>query len=115
MAENLTSETGTSLIDDLRKIEVFADLPQEQLAWLAEKFEERRFQPGEIMAREGEPLDYLTVILEGEMRIQRGSGAGRAHLQRICRPGYRPAPVLAADTLRRHKPSRASHSYRCPP
>ena len=26
------------------------------------------------MAREGEPLDYLIVILEGEMRIQRGSG-----------------------------------------
>ena len=68
MAENLTSATGSSLIDDLRKIEVFADLPPEQLAWLAEKFEERRFQPGEIMAREGEPLDYLTVILEGEIR-----------------------------------------------
>ncbi len=74
MAENLTSETSKSLIDDLRKIEVFADLPQEHLAWLAEKFEERRFQPGEIMAREGEPLDHLTVILEGEIRIQRGSG-----------------------------------------
>ena len=74
MAENLTSETGKSLIDDLRKIEVFADLPQEHLAWLAEKFEEMRFQPGEIMAREGDPLDHLTVILEGEIRIQRGSG-----------------------------------------
>ena len=33
-----------------------------------------RFQPGEIMAREGDPLDHLTVILEGEIRIQRGSG-----------------------------------------
>ena len=74
MAENLTGVAGRSLIDDLRKIEVFADLPQEQLAWLAEHFEERRFQPGEIMGREGEPLDYLTVILEGEIRIQRGSG-----------------------------------------
>ena len=74
MAENLTSETTKSLIDDLRKIAVFADLPQEHLAWLAEKFEERRFQQGEIMAREGEPLDYLTVILAGEIRIQRGTG-----------------------------------------
>ncbi len=74
MAENLTSETASSLIDDLRKIHVFADLPQEHLAWLAEKFEERRFQPGEIFAREGEPADYLTVILEGEIRVQRESG-----------------------------------------
>ena len=74
MAENLTTATGTSLIDDLRKTEVFADLAPEQLAWLAEKFEERRFQAGEVMAREGDPLDHLTVMLEGEMRIQRGSG-----------------------------------------
>ena len=75
MAENLTSETGRSLIDDLRKIEVFADLPQEHLAWLAEKSEEIRFQPGEIFAREGEPTNYLTVILEGEIRVQRESGS----------------------------------------
>jgi signal transduction histidine kinase len=74
LAENLTTATGTSLIDDLRKTEVFADLAPEQLAWLAEKFEERRFQAGEVMAREGDPLDHLTVMLEGEMRIQRGSG-----------------------------------------
>ena len=74
MAENSTSATSSSLIDDLRKIEVFADLPEEQLAWLVENLEERRFQPGEIMGQEGEPLDYLIVILEGEMRIQRGSG-----------------------------------------
>ena len=111
LAENLTSETGKSLIDDLRKIEVFSDLPQEHLAWLAEKFEERRFQPGEIMAREGDPLDHLTVILEGEIRIQRGSGADALIFTSVCRPGYRPAPVLAADALRRHHPSRASHPH----
>ena len=102
MAENLTSATGKSLIDDLRKIEVFADLPQEQLAWLAENFEEMRFQPGEIMAREGEPLDYLIVILEGEIRIQRGSDPDALIFTGLCRPGYRPASVLAADALRRH-------------
>jgi signal transduction histidine kinase len=74
LAENPTSAASSSLLDDLRKIEVFADLSPDQLTWLAENFEERRFQPGEVMAREGEPLDYLIVILEGEMRIQRGSG-----------------------------------------
>ncbi len=74
MGEDSASKMGKSLIDDLRKIEVFSDLPQEDLAWLAEKFEEIRFQPGEIIAREGEPADYLTVILEGEIRLQRGSG-----------------------------------------
>ncbi len=75
MAENLTSETGRSLIDDLRKIQVFADLPQEHFAWLAEKSEEIRLQQGEIFAREGEPTNYLTAILEGEIRVQRESGS----------------------------------------
>jgi signal transduction histidine kinase len=75
MAESVTSETGRSLIDDLRKIEVFSDLPQEHLAWLAEKSDEIRLQQGEIFAREGEPTNYLTAILEGEIRVQRESGS----------------------------------------
>ena len=75
MAENPTTAAGASLIDDLRKIGVFADLSADQLGWLAEKFEEHRFLPGEVMAHEGEPLDYLIVILEGETRIQRKSGS----------------------------------------
>ena len=75
MAQNLTSAMGRISIDDLRKIEIFVDLPSEQLNWLAEHFQEMHFQPGEIMGREGEPIDNLTVILEGEIRIQRGSGA----------------------------------------
>jgi signal transduction histidine kinase len=74
LAENLTTTTARVSIDDLRKIEVFADLPMDQLAWLVDHFQEMRFQPGEVMGREGEPLDYLTVILEGEIRIQRGGG-----------------------------------------
>jgi signal transduction histidine kinase len=74
LAQNLTTAIGRVSIDDLRKIQVFADLPPEQLDWLAEHLEEMRFQPGEIMGREGEPLDHLTVILEGEIRLQRGSG-----------------------------------------
>jgi len=82
LAENLVSTTertvittSLSLVDDLRKIEIFADLAAEQLAWLAAHLEERHFQPGEVMGREGEPLDNLIVILEGEIRLQRGSGS----------------------------------------
>jgi signal transduction histidine kinase len=74
LAENLTSAAGKSLIDDLGKIEIFSGLPAEHLAWLAEKLEEMRFQTGDILAREGDPIVHLTVILEGEIRIQRGSG-----------------------------------------
>ena len=72
MAQNLTSAKSRDLVNDLRKIEIFADLPLDQLDWLAEHLQEVHFQPGEIMGREGEPLDNLIVILEGEIQIQRG-------------------------------------------
>jgi signal transduction histidine kinase len=75
LADNLVGETGKITVDDLRKIAVFSDLSQEDLNWLAENFREMRFEAGDIMGREGEPLDYLIVILEGEMRIQRGNGS----------------------------------------
>jgi len=60
-----------SVVADLRKIAVFADLPEDQLAWLAERFEEVRFAPGEVYARQGDPLNHLVVIVEGEIRWQR--------------------------------------------
>ncbi len=75
MEEKLVSSTGDNLIDDLRRIEVFADLSQEQLDWLVQHLQRMHFQAGEIMGQEGEPLDHLIVILEGEIRIQRGSGS----------------------------------------
>lgn len=75
MAENVSSETGKGLIDDLRKIQVFSDLPEDQLAWLAGHFEEVHYEEGETIARQGDPADHLTVILEGEIHIQRATDA----------------------------------------
>ena len=75
MAENLTSAKRATFVDDLRKNPVFVDLPPEQFAWLGERFDEVRFEAGEVMARPGDPVTYLNVILEGEIRIQRGSDA----------------------------------------
>ncbi len=116
MAEDSASETGKSLIDDLRKIEVFSDLPQEHLAWLAEKFEEIRIQPGEIFAREGDPADWLVVILEGEIRLQRSGGpdspvfratggqvTGLLPYSRLTRYGGTGQAVLPTRILRLHK------------
>ena len=71
MAENPTSERIEALVNDLRKIAVFSDLTADQLSWLAGKFEEIRLAPGEIFVRPGDPAVWLTVILEGEIRLQR--------------------------------------------
>src|SRR5690349_11567785 len=116
MAENFVSKTGKRLIDDLRKIEVFSDLPEEHLAWLAGKFEEVRLQPREVFIREGDPADWLFVVLEGEIRFQRAgvpdapvftAGAGRVTgllpFSRLTRYGGTGHAVLPTRGLRLHR------------
>jgi signal transduction histidine kinase len=71
MTENPTPGQKEALANDLRKVVAFADLTPEQLAWLAEKFEVVRLEPGEIFVRPGDPADWLAVILEGEIRLER--------------------------------------------
>ena len=53
---------------DLRRITVFSDLPEDQLAWLAEQGEEVRAQAGEILIREGDPAEHMFVFFEGELQ-----------------------------------------------
>jgi signal transduction histidine kinase len=71
-----TSDTvspATSLMQDLRGVSIFSDLPDEDLAWLASQMTLVALEPGEVFLREGVPADRLFVILEGELRGQRES------------------------------------------
>jgi CRP-like cAMP-binding protein len=67
----ISREQIQSVVGELRRVPVFADLPEDLLAWLAERFEEVRLEPGATYAREGDPIEHLFVILEGELRLQR--------------------------------------------
>lgn len=63
-------------IGDLRNISVFADLSKDDLTWLAERMEEVTFRAGEIYGREGDPVEYLAVLLEGELHVERRDSPG---------------------------------------
>jgi signal transduction histidine kinase len=56
--------------DELRKVDVFHDLPDEQLDWFLYHATEMRLAPGEIYVREGDPADRMMVVLEGELNIR---------------------------------------------
>ena len=71
MTENHTGTNNLTLIDDLRRNPIFADLPPEHFRWLAPKFEELHFREGEVLARHGDPVSYLFVVLEGKIQFQR--------------------------------------------
>jgi signal transduction histidine kinase len=62
-----------SLVEDLRKIKTFEDLPEDQLLWLAEQGTEIRLAPGEFLTRAGDVADRMFVLLEGEIQFRRDS------------------------------------------
>ena len=65
------------LADDLRGAFLTSELTDEQLAELIAAGEERRFAPGDELFREGEPADYLWILLEGQHRAVAGAAANQ--------------------------------------
>jgi len=60
-----------SLVEDLQKNRVFADLAGEDLAWLAGQMTEVRLDTGETLFPAGHPADRLFVFFEGEIHVRR--------------------------------------------
>ncbi|HET6974960.1 MAG TPA: ATP-binding protein [Pyrinomonadaceae bacterium] len=54
-------------VEALRRVHVFADLPDDQLQWFVDSSEERRFAAGDVIFRKGDQPDRMVVYLEGEV------------------------------------------------
>ena len=54
-------------VEALRRVHIFADLPEDQLRWFADNTEEHRFAEGDVVFRKGDKPDVLVVYLEGEV------------------------------------------------
>ena len=66
-----TVSSPADIVEALRRVHVFAELPDDQLQWFAANVTEQRFAPGDVLFRKGEPADVLTIYLEGEVRAYR--------------------------------------------
>ncbi len=53
----------------LQKIDVFSDVPTEQLQYLAAIAEEVRFDKGDTIFREGDRSDALYLVVHGNVRL----------------------------------------------
>ena len=60
---------------DLLRVHAFADLPDEQLAWFISQSQELSLKPGDTFMRQGDPADFMFVILDGRLE-GRGDFAG---------------------------------------
>ena len=54
-------------VEALRQVSVFADLPEDQLQWFADHTEEKRLKAGDSLFRRGDPAEWMTIYLEGEI------------------------------------------------
>ncbi|HXM21146.1 MAG TPA: ATP-binding protein [Terriglobales bacterium] len=60
---------------DLLRVPVFADLPDDQIAWFISQSQELRLKAGDTYSRQGDPADAMFVVFEGQLQ-GRGELAG---------------------------------------
>src|SRR5580658_4496561 len=60
---------------ELLRVPVFADLPEDQIAWFISQAQEMHLKAGEVYSRQGDPADSMFVVLEGHLQ-GRGELAG---------------------------------------
>jgi CRP/FNR family cyclic AMP-dependent transcriptional regulator len=56
-------------VETLRNIPLFAGLPTPRLKLIAYTAEMVRFEPGEVIVRQGDPADAVYIIAEGEAEV----------------------------------------------
>jgi signal transduction histidine kinase len=70
---------------ELLRIPAFADLPDDQIAWFLGQAEETHIKAGDTYVRQGDPADWMFVILEGQLQA-RGELGGETIIVSI-KPG----------------------------
>jgi signal transduction histidine kinase len=86
-------------IEDLRQVELFSTLTDEQLKWLCEQGKEVWLEPGEYHRRTGDPADQVFIMIDGEVQITQPVGN-----QEIVLVTYGPKtffgelPILTGET-----------------
>jgi signal transduction histidine kinase len=60
------------LADALRRFPLFEDLSDEQMDWFVDHAKDKSYEEGAEVVREGQEADWMTIVIDGEMRY-RGS------------------------------------------
>lgn len=69
--DELSQEELIERVEHLRRVHVFADLPEEQLRWFAEQTRELYLEPGDLLFRKGDTPQWMAIYLEGEVHARR--------------------------------------------
>jgi len=78
---------ATLPVDLLAQIPYFAGLDNPTLIELARTVRRRALAAGETALVEGEPCEGLYFVIQGQVRLIRGTSEGRKHVLRVLGPG----------------------------
>jgi signal transduction histidine kinase len=70
-------------VEDLRPLEIFEGLTDEQLSELIERSDEVRLEPGEVLFHEGEKAEFWYLLVEGAIDLVRRVGREEAVIGRM--------------------------------
>ena len=89
-------------VEALRRVHVFADLPEDQLQWFADQTEDLRLVPGDVLFRKGAPADTMAIYLEGEVRAYRDDQAhdGYVYIGRAGEPNTEVSGMLPFSRMK---------------
>ena len=85
--------------DSLRKIPVFAGLPDDLLRLIGSHTVERQISKGETIFHEGDPGEGFHYVIEGQVKIIKTSEDGREHIIKVMQAGDLFAEVLLFNAL----------------
>ena len=85
------------LIGTLRRVPLFIDLTDRELALIAANVSYLRYQPGATIFSEGDPCHELLIVEDGEVKIVKSAPEGRQQLIGIERRGNSLAEVPVFD------------------
>jgi signal transduction histidine kinase len=91
------------MLDELRKIPLFADLSEEDLERLYQMAETVSFPAGQLVLREGDSGDSLFVVLDGELEVTKRQGS-----QDVLLALYKPGQFFGEMALLEQAPRSAS-------
>lgn len=91
-------ETAQSnLVATLRRLPLFADLTESELALVAERVSAQRFAAGEIVFSEGDACRELLIVKDGSVKLLKTAANGRQQLLSVERAGSSLSEISVFD------------------
>jgi CRP-like cAMP-binding protein len=78
---------SSRVIDLLRSMDLFTELPEEELAKIARLLKEHRVSENDVIFSQGDPGDGLYIVLQGRVRIATTDNFGRERVLAFYGPG----------------------------